>query len=60
MFISIKAVSDTVLDMINTVYHDKPLMFIWAAFGKKLVSNHQAVNEGDYCLHMRHVEEESH
>ena len=29
----IKAVSDTVFDMINAVYHDKPLIFI------KVVSN---------------------
>ena len=27
MFEFIKAVSETVLDMINAVYHDKPLMF---------------------------------
>ena len=40
----IKAVSDTVLDMINDVYHDKPLIFIGATFRKKLVSHHQAVN----------------
>ena len=40
----IKAVSDTVFDMINDVYHDKPLMFIRATFREKLVSHHQAVN----------------
>ena len=28
MFEFIKAVSDSVLDMINAVYHDKPLIFI--------------------------------
>ena len=30
MFEFIKAVSDTVLDMINAAYHDKPLIFIRA------------------------------
>ena len=30
MFMFIKAVSDTVLDMINAIYHDKPLIFIRA------------------------------
>ena len=30
IFEFIKAVSDTVLDMINAVYHDKPLIFIRA------------------------------
>ena len=28
MFMFIKAVFDTVLDMTNAVYHDKPLIFI--------------------------------
>ena len=40
----IKAVSDTVLDKINAVYHDKPLIFIGAALREKLISHHQAVN----------------
>ena len=35
MFEFIKAVSDTVLDMINAVYYDKPFI---------LVSHHQVVN----------------
>ena len=30
MFLFIKAVSDTVFDMINAVYDDKPLIFIQA------------------------------
>ena len=46
----IKTVSDTVLDMINAAYHDKPLIFIGATFRKKLDSHHQAVNEADSCL----------
>ncbi len=28
----IKAVSDTIFDMIVTTYHDKPLIFWWATF----------------------------
>ena len=40
----IKAVSDTVLDMINAVYHDKPLIFIGATLWEMHVSQHQAVN----------------
>ena len=40
----IKAASDTVLDMINAAYYDKPLIFIGATFQKNLVSHHQAVN----------------
>ena len=43
----IKAVSDTVFEMINAVYHDKPLIFIRATFREKLLSYHQAVNEVD-------------
>ena len=39
----IKAVSDTVLDMINAAYHDKPLILIRATFREKLVSYHRAV-----------------
>ena len=39
-----KAVSDTVFDMINAVYHDKPLILIGATFREKLISNHQIVN----------------
>ena len=30
MFMLIKAVSDTVLEMVKAVYHDKPLIFIGA------------------------------
>ena len=40
----IKAVSDTVFGMINAVYHDKPLIFIGAAFLEKLISHQQTVN----------------
>ena len=49
----IKAVCDTVFDMINAVYHDKPLIFIGATFRKTLVSHQRAVNEADSCLLMR-------
>ena len=38
-----KAVSDTVLDMINAAYYNKPLIFTRATFWEKLVSHHQAV-----------------
>ena len=44
MFMFIKAVSDTVFDLIYAVYHDKPLIFIGATFREKLVSHHQVVN----------------
>ena len=44
IFELIKAVSDTVLDMMNAVYHDKPLIFIGATFQKKLVYHHRTVN----------------
>ena len=44
MFEFIKAVSDTVFDMINCAYHDEPLIFDRATFQEKLVSYHQAVN----------------
>ena len=40
----LKAVSDILLDLINAVYHDKPLIFIRAAFREKLVSHRQAMN----------------
>ena len=43
----IKAVSDTVLDMINTTYHEKPLVFIGATFREKLVCLHRVVDETD-------------
>ena len=43
----IKAVSDTVFEMINDAYYAKPLIFIEAMFREKLVSYHQAVNI--YC-----------
>ena len=46
----IKAVSVTVFDMINVVYHKKPLMFIRATFRERLVSHHQAVNAADTYL----------
>ena len=41
-----KDVSDTVLDMRNAIYLDKPLIFIGAMFWEKFVSHHRAVNEG--------------
>ena len=44
MFQFIKAVSVTVLDMINAVFHDKPLIFIGATYREMLVSHHQAIN----------------
>ena len=40
MFEFIKAVSDTVLDMINSADHDKPLIFIGATVQEKLISIH--------------------
>ena len=39
----IKAISDTVLHMMNA-YYNKSLIFIGAMFREKLVSHHQAVN----------------
>ena len=45
MFEFIKAVSDTVFDMINTFYHDKPLIFIEAMFQEKLVAHHRTLIE---------------
>ena len=50
IFEFIKAVSDTVLDMMNAIYHDKPLTLIGAVFREKLVFHHQAVNEADSWL----------
>ena len=47
---SSKDVSVTALDTINAVYRDKPLIFIGATFGKKLISHHWAVDEADSCL----------
>ena len=47
-----KAVFDTVLDLINAAYHDKPLMFIGATFQEKLVSYKRAVNEDDSCIYI--------
>ena len=44
MFDLIKAVSDTVFDMLNVVYHDKPLIFIRATLPEKHVSHHRAVS----------------
>ena len=48
-----KVISDSVLDMINAVYHDKPSIFIGATLQEKLVSHHRAVNEADSNLHTR-------
>ena len=53
MFEFIKAISETVLDMINAVSHDKPLTLTRAVFWEKLVSHRQALNEADSCLLMR-------
>ena len=50
MFKFIKAVSDTVLDMINSACYDKPLIFIGVRFWENLVSHHQAVSEAYSCL----------
>ena len=44
---------NTVFDMTNAVYDDKPLIFIKATFGEKLGSHHRAMNEADSCLLMR-------
>ena len=40
----IKVVSDTVFDMINAAYRDKPLIFIGAMFREKLAFHHHEVN----------------
>ena len=40
----IKAVSDTVLVMINAAYYAKPLIFTGVLFREKFVSHHQALN----------------
>ena len=40
----IKAVSDTVLDILNGIYHDKPLILIGATCQERLVSHHQSFN----------------
>ena len=47
MFEFIKAIFDTVLDMINSDYRDKPLIFIGATILEKLVSHRRVVND-DY------------
>ena len=44
MLMFIKAVFDTVFDVINAAYHDKPLIFIGATIREKLIFHHQAVN----------------
>ena len=44
MFKFVKAVSDTVFDMVNAVYHDQISIFIPAAFQEKLISMHQTAN----------------
>ena len=41
-----KAVSGTVLNIINSVYHVMPLIFIGATFREKLISHHQTMKEG--------------
>ena len=41
----IKAISDTVLDMLNAFYHDKPLIAMEATFRENLVSHLWAVND---------------
>ena len=42
------AVSDTVLDMVHAIYHDKPLILMLATFKEKLVSHHRAVNTFEF------------
>ena len=49
----IKAIFDTVLNMIHATYPRKPLVFIGAAFRGKLVSHHRLINEDDSCLLMK-------
>ncbi len=39
----IKAVSDTIFDMIVTTYHDKPLIFSGATFRERSLSHHGAM-----------------
>ena len=48
----INAGSDTAFDIINTVYHDKPLILIRAIFLEKLVCHHQAVKKANSCFLM--------
>ena len=40
----IKAVFDTVLDMINVVHYDKPLIFNGATFQMKLITHDRVLN----------------
>ena len=40
----IKAVPDTVFDLIKAVYHDTPFIFIGATFRERLTSHRQALN----------------
>ena len=53
-FEMVKAVSKTVLDMINATYYAKLLVFIKATFQEKLVSRHRAVNEGCFWNYIRY------
>ena len=48
----IRAVSNTVFDMINDAYYDKPLIFTGIMFWETLISIYQAVNETDSFLLM--------
>ena len=41
----IKGVSDTVFDMINAVYNDKPLILTRIVLWEKLISTHRTVNK---------------
>ena len=50
MFKFIKVISGTVLDTINAVYHNKPLIFIRATFRKSVFYHHRSINEADSCL----------
>ena len=62
MFEFIKAVSDTVLDMTNAVYHDNDLNIIGPTFREKLLSKIQhdvslfirvsSVERPEFCSHL--------
>ena len=44
----IKAVSETVFEMVNAIHHDKPSIFIGATFRDKLVSHLGFTPGGSY------------
>ncbi len=47
----IKAVSDTIFDMIVTTYHDKPLILSGATFRERSVSHHRAMKNAVSSQH---------